>query len=257
MISSEEIQQRLGTKFMGKSLETFGVIDSTNTAARRLAETGAPEGTAVIAEHQTAGRGRFNRPWHGDAGKNILLSLVLRPRAEHSAHLLTYLTALCAANTVEDSAGVRVECKWPNDLLMKGKKFCGILLESAWKDSSFGYVVAGIGMNVNQVTFPKGLHQMATSLKKECGREFERAPIIRDFLERFERAYLESQKGGYTRVLIEWKMKSGMFGKEISLKQSGKILRGRAIDLDDGGALMIESHGHVTRVFAGDVTVLN
>jgi BirA family biotin operon repressor/biotin-[acetyl-CoA-carboxylase] ligase len=257
MISPEEIQRGLRTNFIGKSVVTLEVIDSTNTAAKKLAENGAPEGTAVVAEHQTAGRGRFNRTWHGEAGKNIILSLVLRPREEQSAHLLTYLTALCAANTAEDLAGVKVECKWPNDLLIGGKKFCGILLESAWNDSSVDYVVVGIGMNVNQEIFPDELRQTATSLKKESGREFERGPIIRDFFESFEHAYLQSLKSGYAGFLTEWKMKSGMFGKEISLEQSGNILHGRAIDLDTDGALIIKNRDRVMRVLAGDVTVLD
>jgi BirA family biotin operon repressor/biotin-[acetyl-CoA-carboxylase] ligase len=257
MMSSDEIQRGLKTEFLGRPIKAFEVIDSTNTAAKKLAENGASEGTAVVAEHQTAGRGRFNRTWHGEAGKNIILSLVLRPIEEQSAHLLTYLTALCAANTAEDLAGVKVECKWPNDLLINGKKFCGILLESAWNDSSIDYVVIGIGMNVNQETFPNELQQTATSLKKESGREFELGPIIRDFFERFEKAYLQSQKSGYARFLKEWKMKSGMFGKEISLEQSGSILRGRAIDLDIDGALVIKNHDRVMRAFAGDVTVLD
>jgi BirA family biotin operon repressor/biotin-[acetyl-CoA-carboxylase] ligase len=257
MISSEEIQRGLRTKFIGKSVVTFEVIDSTNTAAKKLAENGAPEGTAVIAEHQTAGRGRFDRTWHGEARKNIILSLILRPREDRSAHLLTYLTALCVANTAEHLAGVKVECKWPNDLLVGGKKICGILLESAWSDSNIDYVIVGIGMNVNQETFPDELQQTATSLKKESGQESERGPIIRDFFERFEHAYLQSQESGYAGFLTEWKMKSGMFGKEISLEQSGNILRGRAIDLDTDGALVIENHDRVMKVFAGDVTVLD
>jgi BirA family biotin operon repressor/biotin-[acetyl-CoA-carboxylase] ligase len=257
MISSEEIQRGLRTRFIGKSVVTLKVIDSTNTAAKKLAENGAPEGTAVIADHQTAGRGRFNRTWHGEAGKNIILSLILRPRKEQSAHLLTYLTALCAAKTVEDLAGVKVECKWPNDLLISGKKFCGILLESAWNDSSIDYVVVGIGMNVNQETFPNELQDTATSLKKESRREFECGSFIRDFFERFENAYLQSQKSGCNRFLKEWKMKSAMFGKEISLEQSGNVLRGLAIDLDADGALVIKNHNRVVKVFAGDVTVLD
>jgi BirA family biotin operon repressor/biotin-[acetyl-CoA-carboxylase] ligase len=257
MISSEEIRRGLRTKFIGKSVAAFEVIDSTNKAAKKLAESGAPEGTAVIAEYQTAGRGRFNRTWYGEAGKNIVLSLILRPREEQSANLLTYLTALCAAKTAEDSAGVQVECKWPNDLLIGGKKFCGILLESAWNDSRVDYVVVGVGMNVNQDTFPDELQQTATSLKKESGHEFDLAPIIKDFFERFENAYVQSQKRGYARFLKEWKMKSGLFGKEISLEQSGNVLRGRAVDLDTDGALIIKNHDRVVRVFAGDVTVLD
>lgn len=257
MISTDEIRRGLKTEFIGKSIETFEILDSTNTAARKLAEKGVPEGTTVIAEHQTAGRGRFNRKWHGEAGKNIILSLILRPREEQAAHLLTYLTALCAANVVEDATGKEVECKWPNDLLINGRKFCGILLESAWKESGIDYVVVGIGMNVNQEKFPAELHQTATSLKIECSREFDRVALIRDFFEHLEQSYLQSQKLGFDGFLTKWKMRCRTFGKEISVQQTGRVLKGRAIDLDNDGALMIEHHDSVTRIFAGDVKVLS
>jgi len=266
MISSEEIQRGLRTKFIGKSIQTFEVIDSTNTVAKRLAERGAPEGTTVIAEYQTAGRGRFNRKWHGEPGKNILLSLILRPRNKHITPLLTYLTSTCVADTIQEITGKTVECKWPNDLLINDRKFCGILLESSWRaaprsslrrESNVDFVVIGVGMNVNQGTFPAGLRQTATSLKIECGREFGRAPIIRNFLERLEGGYLQSSKAGVNGILAEWKVKCRTLGKEISVEQSGKILKGKAIDVDTEGALIIDSRGRVTRVFAGDVRILN
>jgi BirA family biotin operon repressor/biotin-[acetyl-CoA-carboxylase] ligase len=266
MISPEEVQRGLRTKFVGKSVETFEVIDSTNTAAKKLAERGAPEGTVAIAEYQTGGRGRFNRKWHGEPGKNILLSLVLRPRHERATPLLTYLTALCAAETVQGITGTAVECKWPNDLLINGRKFCGILLESSWKVSpgdslrrgpTVDFVVIGVGMNVNQERFPPDLRQTATSLKIECGREFDRALIIRNFLERLETGYLQSSKVGVNGILAEWKAKCRTLGKEISVRESGKILKGKAIDVDTDGALIMEHRGRLTRVFAGDVRVLN
>jgi BirA family biotin operon repressor/biotin-[acetyl-CoA-carboxylase] ligase len=266
MISSEEIQRGLRTKFVGKSVEIFEVIDSTNSAAKKLAERGAPEGTVVIADYQTAGRGRFNRKWHGEPGKNILLSLILRPRHEHITPLLTYLTGLCVANAVQEISGTAVECKWPNDLLINERKFCGILLESSWKvstgdqlrrESTVDFVVIGVGMNVNQEIFTPDLRQTATSLRIECTREFDRAPIIRNFLERLERGYLQSSKVGTNGILAEWKAKCKTLGKDISVQGSGKILKGKAIDVDTDGALVIESRGRLTRVFAGNVRVVN
>jgi len=257
MISSDEIQRGLRTEFLGKSIEIFEVMDSTNTAAKKLAERGAPEGAVVIAEYQTDGRGRFNRKWYGEPEKSILLSLILRPREAQGAHLLTYLTALSAAETVEQFTGKIVECKWPNDLLIDERKFCGILLELSWRGSMVDFVVIGVGMNVNQERFPAELRQTATSLKIECGREFDRAFLIRNFFERLERSYLQSQKMGFDGFLTDWKMKCRTFGKEISVEQSGKILKGKAVDLDTDGALIIESRDRVTRVFAGDVRVLN
>ncbi|MGA9363191.1 MAG: biotin--[acetyl-CoA-carboxylase] ligase [Bacteroidota bacterium] len=266
MISSEEIQRGLRTTFIGKSVETFDMIDSTNAAAKKLAERGAPEGMAVIAEYQTDGRGRFNRKWYGEAGKNILLSLILRPHDKQTTPLLTYLTALCAAGAVEGITRMTVECKWPNDLLMNERKFCGILLESSSKlaprdsskrESAIDFVVIGIGINVNQEKFPADLHQTTTSLKIECGRDIDRVSLVRDFFERLERGYLQFQQSGTDGILSQWKKKCRTLGKEISVEQSGKILRGKAIDLDADGALIIEGHERRTRVFAGDVRVLN
>jgi BirA family biotin operon repressor/biotin-[acetyl-CoA-carboxylase] ligase len=266
MISAKEIQRGLKTEFVGKSIEVFEVVDSTNTAAKQLAEAGAPEGTAVLAEYQTDGRGRFNRKWHGEAGKNILLSLILRPQDRHFAAWLTYLTAISAADAVEGITGMNVECKWPNDLLIDKKKFCGILLESSWKvspgdsprqESAADSVVIGVGMNVNQERFPADLRQIATSLRIECGRRFDRASLIRDFFERLERGYVQFQHDGTDGILTRWKMKCWTLGKEISVEHEGKILRGRAIDLDTDGALIIEARDRQIRVFAGDVRVLN
>jgi BirA family biotin operon repressor/biotin-[acetyl-CoA-carboxylase] ligase len=266
MISSEEIQRGLKTEFIGKSIETFEDIDSTNKAAKILAEEGALEGTVVLAEFQTDGRGRFNRKWYGERGKNILLSLILRPLDNHTAPLLTYLAALCAADAVEGITRKTVECKWPNDLLINERKFCGILLESSWKvsptdslrrESLLDFVVIGVGINVNQEKFPAELHRTATSLKIECGRDFDRASLVRGFFERVERGYLQFRQSGTDGILTEWKTRCRTFGKEISVEQSGKILKGKAIDLDPDGALIIECRDRLTRVYAGDVRVLN
>jgi BirA family biotin operon repressor/biotin-[acetyl-CoA-carboxylase] ligase len=257
MISPDEIQRGLKTKLIGKSIHSFQVIGSTNVEARKLAERGAPEGTTTIAEHQTTGRGRFNRKWYGEPEKNILLSLILRPREAQGANLLTYLTALSAAETVEQFTGKIVECKWPNDLLINGRKISGILLESSWRESMIDFVVIGIGVNVNQEEFPIELRHAATSMKIECRHEFDRVALIRGFLEGLERKYLHSWKVGYDGFVTEWKRKCPTLGKEISVAQSGKILKGKAIDLDTDGALIIESRDRVTRVFAGDVRVLS
>lgn len=257
MISSEEIQRGLKTEFIGKSIETFEDIDSTNKAAKILAEEGALEGTVVLAEFQTDGRGRFNRKWYGEPGKNILLSLILRPHDKQTTPLLTYLTALCAAGAVEGITRMTVECKWPNDLLINEKKFCGILLESSWKESRIDFVVIGVGMNVNQEKFRVDLRRTATSLKIECGREFDRTSLVRDFFERVERGYLQFRQSGTDGILTEWKTRCRTLGKEISVEQSGKILKGKAIDVDAEGALIIEDRDGLARVFAGDVRVLN
>ena len=257
MISAAEVQHSLKTKFLGQTIHTFEVVDSTNTVAKKLAETGAPEGTIVVAEYQAAGRGRYNRKWYGERGKNILLSLVLRPLGSELTRLLTYLTAVCAAEVAEDRTKKRVKCKWPNDLLLNGKKFCGILLECSWQESTPEYVIVGLGMNVNQENFPNEVRSTATSLKIECGREVDRVGIIRSFLQHLETRYLQSRVKGYGSVLAAWETRCSMFGKEITIDRSGEVLTGRAIRLDSDGALVIKNHRREIRIFAGDVTVLS
>ncbi len=256
MISEAKIQRSLKTKFAGQTIHTFDVVDSTNNVAKKLAESGASEGTTVIAEYQRAGRGRFNRRWHGERGKDLLLSLLLRPEESTSASLVTYLAANCAAEAVEKHTGKRVQCKWPNDLLINERKFCGILLESSWQESKVEYLILGIGMNVNEDSFPPELRNTATSLKLECGRDVDRLVILQSFLQFLESSYLRSRVEGYDGVLAAWKARCPMFGREISVEQSGRKLTGRAIELDPDGALVLENHHRKLRIFAGDVTVL-
>ena len=256
MISAAEIQRSLRTKVFGQALHTFDVVESTNNVAKKLAESGAPEGTTVIAEYQTAGRGRFNRRWHGERGKNLLFSLLLRPEESRLASLVTYLAANCAAEAVEEHTGKRVECKWPNDLLINGRKFCGILLESAWQESKVEYLILGIGMNVNEDSFPPELRKTATSLKLECEGDIDRVLILRTFLQCLESSYLQSKVDGYDGILEAWKARCPMLGREISVEQSGRKLTGRAIQLDPDGALVIENDHRKVRIFAGDVTVI-
>lgn len=256
MISSAKIQRSLTTKFIGQKIHAFDTVDSTNKVLKDLAATGALEGTIVIAEFQTAGRGRLNRTWHAERGKNILLSILLRPEEAEAVHLLTYLTALSAADAVEENTGLRVECRWPNDLLINGRKFCGILLESAWDGQRVQYVIVGVGMNVNQESFPPDLRLSATSLRLECGKEFRRVHILQTFLQKLESIYLESKVSGFSGIIERWTRKCTMFGKEITIEQEGKNLSGTALRLDRDGSLVILSNGREINVYAGDVTVL-
>jgi len=256
MIAPNEIRESLKTAFVGRTLYAFDVVESTNETLKELAEAGATEGTTAIAEYQTAGRGRFKRTWYSERGKNVLLSILLRPSERETPHVLTYLAALATAEALEKEIGRPVELKWPNDLLLSNKKVCGILLESAWDGTKLNYVIVGIGVNVNQENFSADLQQKATSLKIECGREFNRAEIVREILERLEFRYLELQAHGSAPLLEAWMRKSSMFGKEIAVEQSGRKIVGKALHLDPDGALVMNTPQGETRLFAGDVTVL-
>ena len=257
MISATDIQNSLKTKFVGQIIHTFDVVDSTNTVAKHLADAGGPEGTTVIADCQTDGRGRLNRQWYGEPGKGILLSIILRPKKPDVSQILTYLAAVSAAEAVEEILGRPVECKWPNDLLINGRKFTGILIESSWRQSSVEHAVVGIGMNVNEEKFPLELRKKATSLKIEFGHEVDRAVLICGILQHLETNYLGCTAKGSGDVLDAWNKRCMMFGREITLDQSGRILTGKALRLDGDGALVIKDHDHEIKVFGGDVAVLN
>lgn len=257
MISSYEIQNSLKTKILAQSIKIYDVVDSTNNVAKILAESGAPEGTTVIAEYQTSGRGRLQRKWYGEQGKSILLSIILRPREPEISRVMTFLAALDAAKVVEERIGISVECKWPNDLLIRGKKFCGILLESSWKQSAIEYLILGLGMNVNEEKFPSELRSTATSLKLEGGRELDRVEIIRSFLRDLEQDYLQFKQGDYLQILSTWASKCPMFGKEITVEHSGKRFTGKAVRLDPDGALVVEDHHREIKLFAADVTIVD
>ena len=149
-----------------------------------------------------------------------------------------------------------VECKWPNDLLIGGRKFCGILLESSWRDLHANYIIVGIGINVNEESFPKALQGKATSLRLESGKEFDRTELLRDLLEGFEKEYLSAKADGFDRILGEWEKRCPMLGKAVTVSQSGHAISGKAIRLGADGALILESQNGEMKVFAGDATVV-
>ncbi len=257
MYSKEEFQQGLNTRSFGRKLFFFNSLDSTNACAKTLASTGAEEGTVVITEHQTAGRGRFGRTWLAESGSNLLFSLVIRPALEiDKVGLLPFFAASGIALAIEAVSGTHCECKWPNDVLLNGKKCCGILIESSFQKNVLDYAIIGVGLNVNQKSFGEGLDSKATSLRQECGREFDRRDIFQHIMTSLESFYPEVGTGNFDTILKEWKVRMTMFGKQITLTQGEEEIHGRVIALaPDGGLVLITPHGQ--RVcYAGDVTVL-
>lgn len=253
--SSEELQRGLNTHTFGRKLFVYNSIDSTNACAKLLASTGIEEGTVVIAEYQTAGRGRLRRTWIAESGSNLLFSVIIRPRLERDkAGLLPFFAAASIALAVEAVTGKPCECKWPNDLLMNGKKFCGILIESAFQHHLLDYAVIGIGLNVNQKSFSGELADRATSLSRECDKEFDRKDIFHRVMTSLESLYTEVVKGNFSTTLKEWKTHSTMFDKFITLTQAGEEIHGRAIALAADGGLVLTTPDGQRVYYAGDVT---
>ena len=258
-LSVERIKAALETAWVGQHVVYFPVIGSTNDEAKRLAESGAPEGTLVIADHQTAGRGRLNRRWWSPPESSLLSSLVFRPTflAPHQAQRLTMVCSLAVCDAIAEVAGLATAVKWPNDVLLEGRKVCGLLAELGTAGSWLEYVVVGIGLNVN-LSFAKddtpALMAPATSLKAASGHRVSRLSVLVAMLRHVEARY-ERLRGG---VLPhdEWQARLATVGQTVQVTMPDHTLTGLATSVDADGALLVRrTDGRVERVLAGDVTL--
>jgi BirA family transcriptional regulator, biotin operon repressor / biotin---[acetyl-CoA-carboxylase] ligase len=256
MYSKEELQSGLTTNTFGKKIFIYDSIDSTNACAKMLAGTGAEEGTVVIAEYQTAGRGRLGRTWQAESGSNALLSIIIKPMLEiNKVGLLPFFAAAGVALAIEEVSGLRCECKWPNDVLLNNKKCCGILMESSFQHNVLDHAIIGIGVNVNQKVFGGDLKERATSLSQECSREFDRREVVQKILASLESLYSKVKNGDFETTLSEWKSRTTIFGKQITLIQVSEKIHGRAIALSADGGLVLATPNGQRVCYAGDVTI--
>jgi len=256
MLSKTELQENLHTTIIGKKLFLFDSIDSTNTCAKALAETNCEEGTVVIAEMQTAGRGRLGRTWSSDSGKNLLFSILLRPAISiEQSGLLSLLAAVATSSAIESVLGIKTFCKWPNDLLFEGKKCCGILLESSITAKTFQYAIVGIGLNVNQPQFPDELNARATSLIAASGNSINRTMLLKSILEYFDRYYIMLLKNDTDTIVKDWRNRSTMLGKSITFIQENNTITGIARDITNDGGLILETPTGTNVFYAGEVTL--
>lgn len=257
MITSDQILGGLNTVHIGRKIFSFDTIDSTNTYARSLQGDYLSHGAVVIAEEQSAGRGRMNRQWEGEPGKNLLFSIVVLPDFSYEKiSLLPFAGSLAVADAIESVTGLSATCKWPNDVLINQKKVCGMLLESATGTLAIDKVILGIGINVNQVQFPEELRYKATSLAVECGKEVDRISLLQRVLEEFENRYIQLAQFPPLQLLNDWKMKALLFGKKITVLESEFSYNATAIDLAEDGSLIIKTEDGLTKnIFAGDVSL--
>jgi BirA family biotin operon repressor/biotin-[acetyl-CoA-carboxylase] ligase len=221
--------------------------------ARREAQKGIEEGTVVLADEQTAGRGRLKRTWLAPQG-NIALSLILRPRLSYLPSLIM-LASLAVLRSVESTTGLKAQIKWPNDVLIEGKKVCGILIENDVQGQRVNYSIVGIGVNVNLrvADFPE-IHSIATSLSHELGDDMPRLDVLRCLLIELDRLYLASSTGG--SLYTEWRDNLVTLGQRIRVTQEQTIYEGIAESVtSDGSLLLRDSDGNLIRIVAGDVTL--
>jgi BirA family biotin operon repressor/biotin-[acetyl-CoA-carboxylase] ligase len=254
-LTAESIQRGLNTEFVGQQAVCLDSVGSTNDVAKRLAQEGAPEGTLVVAEEQTTGRGRHGRRWFAPRGSSLLLSLVFRPPLTPvMLPQLLMASSVAVAEAIEHSTALPVRLKWPNDILVRGKKAGGILIEAGFSGQSLDYAVVGIGLNVN--LDPTGIPEIvnsATSLSVELGRRVPRLELLRALLRSLEREYLVL-KGGESPY-ARWAARVAHVGQEIKVNTPWGLERGRLDRIDEDGTLFLRREdGTETRITVGDVT---
>ncbi len=255
-ILQEEIAYGLRTRTFGQALRTLKSVDSTQKIAHQWAREGAPEGAAVIAEEQTAGRGRLGRFWHSPPDSGIWLSLILRPPIPIAqAPQLTLMASVGVTRALNRETGLRVRIKWPNDLLIRGKKVCGILTELRGEQDRVHYVVLGIGINVNvaEAMWPAELKGKVTSLSAEAGRTFRRVPLIAAILEELEQTYAAYLSRGFAAVRGAWEELSGVIGHLVTARTPEGLRSGVVRGLKEDGALLLETEEGLISVYSAEI----
>lgn len=253
---SEEIQDGLKTVLIGGEIVYFAETDSTNHRAALLAEKGAADGTVVVAEAQSAGKGRLGRRWSSPAGVNLYLSIILRPAiAPRSAPLLTFLSSLAVARTIELETGLRPTVKWPNDVLLGGCKVAGLLNEMNAETERVNYVILGIGVNLNmtQEQFPADLRYPATSLALALQRPVDRIRFCRRLLGEIDTLYRD-YPAGQDAILAGWLAYFDLLGIRVAVEEPSRIITGLVTGVAADGALLLTlEDGTNERILAGDV----
>lgn len=258
MYNKRELEQGLKTKTMGQSIYFYEETDTTNNRARELALEGAPEGTLVVAEKQTAGRGRRGKVWESPLGTGIWMSLVLRPQIMPAeASVLTLLCGLATAEAIEAETGLSAGIKWPNDILINGKKAVGILTEMDCEMSEVHFVIPGIGINVNTASFPPEIADIATSLYLECGKTVSRRRLVHKVLERLEEHYETFLRtGSFAAMLEDYRKHCITLGKEAHVLGREPFFA-EALDITPEGELLVRraDNGKEEVVFSGEVSI--
>jgi BirA family transcriptional regulator, biotin operon repressor / biotin---[acetyl-CoA-carboxylase] ligase len=255
-MAPEEIYPHLQTDVFGREIKYLAQTESTQIVAHQWAREGAPEGAVVIAEEQLQGRGRLGRAWHSPPGTGIWMSMILRPPIplSHAPHL-TLLASVAVQAALAESTGLPVKIKWPNDLLIHGKKVCGILTELRGEQDQIHYVIMGMGINVNVKTddWPDWLKRVGTSLMHECGRPVHRASLAAGILYELERRYQMYLRQGFGPIRKAWQERAGMLGKQITARTTQGTMTGIAQELNEQGALLLRTQQGVVPVYSAEI----
>lgn len=259
LLLPQEIQRGLSTNYIGKEIHYFPELKSTNIMAKEKAlhiEERIAEGTLIITERQTAGKGRLGRKWFSPAG-GIWLSIILYPQLSPSyISRITLMTAVAAVKAIDIYTQIKPQIKWPNDILINEKKVCGILTEMSAELDIINWVVVGIGINVNidHQRFPEDIQANTISLKEVSGKEILRVKLAQTFLQEFEKYYESLKRREFSSILKEWKLYSHTLGKKIRVDMGERIITGEAIDINEEGALILKKEdGELIKIISGTI----
>lgn len=259
-ISANEIQLGLQTKSLGSKIYFEDTLPSTQKLAHRYAYENAPEGTIVVTEEQTEGRGRLDRKWHSPKYTGIWMSLILRPNIPPmNAPQLTLLAAVGVVRAIQEVTGIEPDIKWPNDILVSGKKVVGILTELQAESDRINSVIIGIGVNVNQSIdqFPDSLKEIATSLAIINGEKIDRALLLQQMLFHIEKLYYTYLDNGFNVIKLLWESYAVTIGQQIVARTLQGSIKGRALGITDEGVLRLQSDdGEVHLIYSADIELL-
>jgi BirA family biotin operon repressor/biotin-[acetyl-CoA-carboxylase] ligase len=260
LLLPQEIQRGLSTNYVGKEIYYFPELKSTNIRAKEKALHGAEgisEGTLIVAERQSAGKGRLGREWFSPVG-GIWFSVILYPQLSPSyISRITLMTAVAVVKAIKICTQIKSQIKWPNDILINEKKVCGILTEMSAELDIINWVVVGIGINVNidLREFPEDIQENTISLKETSGKEISRVKLAQTFLQEFEKYYEILKRREFPFILKEWKLYSHTLGKKIRVDIGERIITGEAVDINEEGSLILKKEdGELVEIISGTIT---
>lgn len=253
----ESVKDLLHTKYIGRNIVYLEKTTSTNDIAKKLGDEGASEGTVVIAEEQSKGRGRMGRKWATHRGEAIAMTLLLRPEIHvKDAPSITPILALSTVQGIMEAYKIECGIKWPNDVVLNRKKLSGILTEMKAAGNMVGNIVVGIGLNINQEEFEEEIQDIAISLKKFSGIDYDRRKIISAILNRFEDNYDMFKEHGISCFREDLKKYSVLIGERVKISLIEDEFEGEAVDISDDGSLLVKKDdGEIRNVISGEVTL--
>lgn len=257
LIRPEQILDELHTQIIGKKIMYYERVDSTNTIAKKLADQGAADGTVVVAEEQTGGRGRLDRSFMSPFAQGLWFSVIIRPNfPPMEVSKMTLVAAVAITKVLRKMGLIHCGIKWPNDILVHGKKMVGILTELNASVEKINYLVMGIGINttLSKKSLSKELKKTVTSFAME-DVPVQRNQLLAEILQQLEQYYIVAQEQGFAPILEEWKVLSCTLGQEVKVIASDKTFSGKAVDLDENGNLLVDTGTAIEKVLAGDVHI--